>query len=165
MTKPLLNPTYSNRPSKPDVPLLTPLQLFELIVNGIANQRGPSVGKDRKPAYRGVHGRKCPVGHLITDRAYLPSWEGIHFTSTPVWEHLVTQGALPQVPGAKCSPLAQRNFDIAYTTRTGIISRFNQLHDWLAVTCKDDADFAEKFEVHAERIATEFNVRRARASA
>ena len=54
---------------------MTKQETFDIAVRGVILQGGPSVRNTesgRRCVYRGPNGRKCGVGHLISDEYYNP---------------------------------------------------------------------------------------------
>ena len=60
-------------------------QMFDIVVGGLLRQNAQSLGRISDIClYRGLHGRKCAVGFLISDEAYHSSLEGENTTSQSV---------------------------------------------------------------------------------
>lgn len=51
-------------------------KLFDIVKSHLLTQMKKSVGKDGKPAYRGLNGLKCAIGCLIPDSKYNKIMEG-----------------------------------------------------------------------------------------
>lgn len=69
----------------------TAQELFDIAVQGMLTQNERSRNaEDNMCRYRGTHGRKCPVGFLISDEDYRPEFEG------PGIDLLLSQHILPK---------------------------------------------------------------------
>lgn len=67
---------------------------FDTVLFGIRKQGGPSKDDSGTCRFRGVNGRKCALGHLISDDNYRPSYEPCSVS------YLVSAGVLPDIGAA-----------------------------------------------------------------
>jgi hypothetical protein len=81
-------------------------QVFNTVVEGLAGQQWQQSvvadsGSGTVCAYRGLEGRKCAAGHLITDEHYDANFERTGVSDVRVWRALVKSGVpnklMPQV--------------------------------------------------------------------
>ncbi len=61
---------------------MTDLELVNFVFDKLIEQGGCSVNADKNCVYRGLNGRKCAAGQLITDEEYKPQFEGYNCYGT-----------------------------------------------------------------------------------
>ena len=49
-------------------------EIFNKAISGIIQQKNPSI-RDDHCCYRGMYGRKCAIGHLLSDTEYEPNMD------------------------------------------------------------------------------------------
>lgn len=80
-------------------------EAFNKSVNGVINQKKPSVISETMPAYRGTDGCRCPVGWLIDDSAYSEDMENIRISSfqicNPILDALEKSKVFPSPDGVE----------------------------------------------------------------
>lgn len=113
---------------------------FDTAYRGVVAQGGPSVSL-RGCAYRGYDGRKCGVGHLISDGAYHRNLEGQQATWPSVQQAISAEFGRPYTDSLFLRALQSAHDDARHLTES-----------------KDDAAFLTLFTSKMCELADKFNL-------
>lgn len=132
-------------------------EIFDVAIGGLIKQGAVSGDADRKPAYRGLNGTKCPVGHMIPDAAYFPGMEGHHAMSDCIWTVLIEEGFLPALPSTY-DDADVHAYRLREAVRKALIQSLDDMHRMLLKDNVSPRLFNVMLASRAEKVARHYGV-------